>query len=82
MPWLTARGRKYSKMGLAFELPVARKLLEHSKKVLAVFAIDQIYCIGMVGKQRMMYAKSSCDFIARIDIDGEKSLLGWNAKQE
>jgi hypothetical protein len=65
-----------SKMGHALELPFEGKLLEHSKKDVTVFPIDQIYCIGMVGKQGMMYAKSSCDFIARINTDGEKMLVG------
>jgi len=75
MPRLTAKGREYCKMGHQLELPFAHKLLQHAKEGLTLFIVEDIYCVGLVGKCSMMHAKASCDFIAIVVIDGEKKLV-------
>jgi hypothetical protein len=37
-------------MGQNLELPLARTLLPHSKEGLTIFQIDDIYRVGLVGK--------------------------------
>ncbi len=69
-------------MGHALELPFAQKLLQHSKEGLTLFIVENIYRVGMVAKQGMLYAKASCDFVAGVIIDGEKKLVGWSVRQE
>jgi hypothetical protein len=38
-----------------------------------LFILEEIYRVGLVGRQGRKYAKASCDFI-------ENSLLGWNVR--
>ncbi len=67
-------------MGHALELPFAKKLLQHSKEGLTKFQVEDIYRVGLVGKKGRPYAKASCDFIAVVNIDGEKKLVGVECK--
>lgn len=63
-------------MGQNLELPLAQKLLQHSKEGLTIFQINDIYQVGLVGKKYELYAKVSCDFVASAVIAGEKQLDG------
>jgi hypothetical protein len=80
LPKLTAKGKEYCKMGQNLELPLARKLLQHSKEGLTIFQIDDIYRVGLVGKKHELYSKASCDFIAGAVIGGEEQLVGIECK--
>jgi hypothetical protein len=80
MPKLTAKGREYCKMGQNLELPFAKMLLKQSKLGLTKFPVEQIYRVGLVGKEGELYAKASCDFIAGALIGGEKILVGVECK--
>jgi len=80
LPKLTAKGKEYCKMGQNLELPLARKLLQHSKEGLTIFQIDDIYRVGLVGNKHELHAKASCDFVAGAVIEGEEQLVGVECK--
>jgi hypothetical protein len=50
--------------------------LQQSKEGLTKFTIEKIYRVGLVGIKDKLYAKASCDFIARVVIEGENLLVG------
>ncbi len=77
---LTAKGKVYCKMGQNLELPLARRLLQHSKEGLNIFQIDDIYRVGLVGKKHELYSKASSNFIAGAVIRGEEQLVGIECK--
>ena len=59
-----------------YPILVHAKTLSKRKRILQdriLFILEEIYRVGLVGRQGRKYAKASCDFI-------ENSLLGWNVR--
>jgi hypothetical protein len=77
LPKLSANGKEYSKMGHKLEVPFAKRLLEHSMMGLSKIKVEEIYRVGLVGKED---AKASCDFIAVATVEHVKVLVGVECK--
>jgi len=80
LPKLSANGKEYSKMGHKLEVPFAKRLLEHSMMGLTKIKVEEIYRVGLVGKEGEAYAKASCDFIAVATVEHVKVLVGVECK--
>jgi hypothetical protein len=80
LPKLSTKGKEYCKMGHNLELPYAELLLMHSKEALTYFIVDEIFCVGLVGKENELYAKASFDFMAVTIIENQKHLVGVECK--
>ena len=83
LPSLSAIGLEYCKIGHANEVPLAKKLLEHSQSGLtAGFKIQEISRPGLVMKNDQEFAKGTIDFIALalVPSSEEATLIGIEVK--
>jgi hypothetical protein len=77
---LSAKGKVYSKKDHDLEVPFAKKLPQYSKQGLTKIEVCKIYQVGLVSKWGELYAKASCDFIARVVAHGENILVSVECK--
>jgi len=67
-------------MGHKLEVPFTKRLLDHSRMGLTKVNVEEIYHVGLVGKEGEAYAKASCNFITVAAVEQVKVLVRVECK--